>query len=207
MHRAAAALVAVAAWAGLTVQSGATFSEAGSIAATVWILLRYFTVLTNLLVAATMTSIASGRRISPFVLCGIALAILFVGIVYLTLLRGLVELSGAALVADILLHYVVPLAMGVYWLAFAPKIGLRWRDPLLWCAYPFAYLAYVVVRGSIDGRYPYPFIDVASLGYGRTALNSVLLLVAYIGAGLVLVALGRERRGDRGPLGRDGPNG
>lgn len=209
MHR-LAIFIALAAWAGLAVQFAATFGETASILGTGWILLRYFTILTNLLVAVAMTGVATGRRVSSFILGWLTLAILFVGVVYGALLHGLVPLSGLALIADTLLHYVTPVAMAVYWLAFAPKIGLGWRDPLLWCAYPLAYLFYVVVRGSVDGRYPYPFIDVAALGYGRMVLNSLLLLVAYLLAGLLLVALGRalaHRRGARGPLGEQPSNG
>ena len=119
-------------------------------------------------------------------------------------------MSGLALVADISLHYVVPIAMAVYWLGFAPKIGLQSRDPFAWSVYPLGYLFYVIVRGSIDGRYPYPFVDVASLGYGRVLLNSVMLLAAYLLAGIALVAVGRamaRRRGARGPLGQQAPNG
>ena len=210
MHRLAAAVIALAAWAGLAVQFTASFGQSGSVAETVWILLRYFTVITNLLVAIMMTRVEMERRTSPFLMAGLTLAIVFVGIVYATLLHGLVELSGSALIADYLLHYVVPTAMAFYWLAFAPKIGLQFRDPLLWCVYPLAYLFYVVVRGSVDARYPYPFIDVAALGYGRILLNSLMLLVAYLLAGLVLVALGQvmaRRRGARGPLGEQASNG
>jgi hypothetical protein len=210
MHRLAAAVVALAAWAGLAVQFAATFGQTGSVGDTLWILLRYFTVITNLLVAVTMTRVATGQRISPFFLAGLTLAIMFVGIVYAILLHGLAELGGLALIADVLLHYVVPIAMAVYWPAFAPKIGLAWRDPLLWCVYPLAYLLYAVLRGSIDGRYPYPFIDVSTLGYGRILLNSFMLLLTYLLAGTALVALGRImalRRGARGPLGQQPPNG
>ena len=210
MHRFAAALIALAAWAGLAVQFAATFGKTGSLPETLWILLRFFTVITNLLVAVVMTRAAMGHRVSAFIFAGLTLAIVFVGLVYATLLRGLVALSGLALLADYLLHYAVPIAMALYWPAFAPKIGLRYRDPLVWCAYPLAYLFYVVVRGSVDGRYPYPFIDVAALGYGRILLNSLMLLIAYLLAGLVLVALGRvmaRRRGARGPLGQQPTSG
>lgn len=210
MHRLAAALIALVAWTGLVVQFTATFGQNGSIPETLWILLRFFTVITNLLVALMMTSVARGRPISPSLIAGLTLAIVFVGIVYATLLHGLVELAGLALIADILLHYVVPVAMAVYWLAFAPKIGLRLGDPFLWCSYPLVYLFYVVVRGSVDGRYPYPFVDVATLGYGRILLNSLMLLAAFLLAGLGLVALGElmaRRRGAGGPLGQQPPNG
>ena len=210
MHRLGATLVAAAAWAGLAVQFAANLQNGQAALEAVWTLLRFFTIITNLLVALTMTRVALGRRVSAFVLGGLTIAIFFVAAVYVTILRGLVLIAGVAGVANTLLHYVVPVAMGCYWLAFAPKIGLSWRDPLRWCIYPAAYLAYVVVRGSIDGRYPYPFIDVSALGYGHVAKNSVALFLAYLVAGLVLVALGlmlSQRRGARGPLGERPVNG
>ena len=67
MHRLFAALIALVAWAGLVVQFAATYGQNGSVPETFWILLRFFTVITNLLVAVTMTSMAAGRRMSAFI--------------------------------------------------------------------------------------------------------------------------------------------
>jgi hypothetical protein len=74
------------------------------------------------------------------------------------------------------------------------KTALRWVQPLYWSAYPVAYLAYALIRGRIVGSYPYPFIDVADLGYRRTLLNSLGLLFMFISLGLLFVALGRMRQ-------------
>lgn len=194
MHRFGAAFVAACAWAGLAIQFYATFSSNGDVLATIWILVRFFTVLTNLLVAVTMTIIVSGRRVSPFVQGGVALAIILVGTVYVTLLRGLQELAGPALLADMILHYVVPVATAIYWLAFAPKIGLNWRHPLAWSLYPLAYFGYALLRGSVDGRYPYPFMNLDELGLARTLLNGAGIAIGFILAGLVMVALARNVR-------------
>ncbi len=57
----AAAAIALIGWVGLAVQFSATFEQSGSLAETVWILLRYFTILTNLLVAIVFTGIALGK--------------------------------------------------------------------------------------------------------------------------------------------------
>jgi hypothetical protein len=65
--------------------------------------------------------------------------------------------------------------------------------PLFWSAYPIVYLVYALIRGGIGGSYPYPFIDVAFLGYGRTMINSLGLLVVFIALGLLFVALSRAR--------------
>ena len=161
MAKAAAALVALICCLGLAVQFSATYGRQHDVAATLWVLARFFTIITNLLVALAMTGVAIGRRVSPPVLGGLTLAILLVGIVYMTLLRGLHDLSGPALVADTLLHKVSPVAMPLWWLLFAPRAKLRWSAPLWWSFYPLVYFAYALLRGQLDGHYPYPFVDVA----------------------------------------------
>ena len=202
MPRIAAALIALVCWLALAVQFRATLGQTGSVAETLWILLRFFTVLTNLLVGVVMSGIALGslRFASPRLLGFVTLAILLVGIVYMTLLRGLLELSGGALLADMLLHKVTPVLVPLYWLAFVRKGGLGRRDPLIWCLFPLAYFAYALVRGAIEGRYAYPFIDLASLGPARVALNALLIAAAFLAAGFAFVWLdGRlARRAARG---------
>jgi hypothetical protein len=187
MRSAAAALVAIVCWAGLAVQFSATYAAQHDPAATLWILARFFTVWTNLLVAMVMTLVAIGRRVSPFMIGGVTLAILLVGAVYMLLLQGLIELSGGAVVADILLHKVSPVAMALWWLFFAPRKALRWSAPLWWSAYPLVYFAYALVRGQADGRYPYPFMDVGKIGWVQTLLNAGGIALLFILAGLVLV--------------------
>jgi hypothetical protein len=65
---------------------------------------------------------------------------------------------------------------------------------LFWSVYPTIYLVYALIRGSIAGSYPYPFIDGAGLGYARTMLNSFGLLFVFIALGLLFVTLGRARQ-------------
>ena len=200
MARAAAAFIALVAWIGLAVQFRATLASGYSAAETAWILVRFFTVLTNLAVAVTMTLLALGKRLSPGWLGGVTLAILLVGVVYMTLLRGLLDLSGGALLADTLLHKVTPLLVPAWWLLFAAKGRLQWRDPALWALFPLAYFPYALVRGAVEGKYAYPFIDVAALGWPAVALNAALIAAGFLVAGLALVALDRAlaRRTARG---------
>lgn len=82
-----------------------------------------------------------------------------------------------------------------WWVGFAPKGGLTAADPPRWLLYPLAYFAYVLGRGAVDGWYPYFFIDVATLGYGRALANAAGLTVLMFGAGyMVLGAVARGRR-------------
>jgi len=193
MPRLTAALVALICWAGLAIQFRASYANLHDPVTTVWVMLRFFTVITNLLLAIVMTAVALGRRLSPFVLGGITLAILLVGAVYMTLLRGLVELSGGALLADMLLHKVSPVAMALWWVLFAPRAKLRWSAPWWWAAYPLAYFVYAVARGINGDKYPYPFMDVGKLGWTQTALNAAGIAMAFLVAGFALVWLDRWR--------------
>lgn len=185
----AAVAVALICWAGLAIQFNATYSAQRDAIATIWILLRFFTVITNLALAVIMTRVALGGKVSAFLLGGITIAIILVGVVYMTLLRGLLELSGGALLADTLLHKVSPIAMTLWWLLFAPRARLKYNAPLWWALYPLAYFAYAVARGLNGDKYPYPFMDVGKLGWTQTMINAGGIAMAFIIAGFLLVWL------------------
>jgi hypothetical protein len=187
MRSATAALVAIICWAGLAIQFSATFSHQHHVIPTLWVLLRFFTVITNLIVAGVMTLEAIGRRLPAVVLGGATISILLVGIVYMTLLRGLVELSGGALLADTLLHKVSPVAMTLWWLFFAPRARLKSNAPLWWASYPLLYFVYAIARGQTGERYPYPFMDVGKLGWPQTLINAGGIAMAFLIAGFLLV--------------------
>lgn len=194
LSRAAAAAIALAAGAGLTTQFLASLPINGSIAANLWVLARYFTVLTNLMVVLVFAPIAVGSRLSPapWLLAGAVLSIMLVGVVYALLLRGSLELSGGARLADTLLHIVTPILCPLYWLAFAGKGELRYPDALRWLSFPAGYVAYALVRGAVEGRYAYPFIDAATLGPGRVAFNVVAIGITYMLCVLAFVWLDRR---------------
>ena len=162
----------------------------------------FFTILTNILVALVFTAAVfptgAGwgqffRR--PSVQAGAAAYIAIVGIVYRLLLRQLWNPQGFQWVADVILHDVIPVGYVLYWLLFAPRTGLRWKDAVGWLAYPGAYLVYVLTRGAVSGLYPYPFMDVKVLGYGGVFAHTVVLLLVFLGMGLLVVAVGRWTRG------------
>ncbi|WP_170314096.1 Pr6Pr family membrane protein [Lichenihabitans psoromatis] len=191
--RLAAGVVAVTAWSGLAVQFAASFQQVGLVGVTVWVMLRYFTVLANLTTAIIFTGLALGQQrvFHPRMLGGVTLAMLLVGIVYAALLRGIFELSGGAILADFILHSVTPVLVPLFWLTLAPKGRLQWSDPWFWAMVPLAYLAYALVRGAADGLYAYPFMDVSRIGWAATAVNALSMGLGFLGAGFLLVGLDR----------------
>jgi hypothetical protein len=185
--RTAAALLAVIAWVGLAVQFHATFALVGSLASTLAVLLWYFTIITNLLVAVVFTGIAIGRFARPSLLGATTLYILLVGVTYGLLLHGIEELSGGSAIANVLLHMVTPILVPLFWLTFTPKGKLNRRDPLHWAIYPLAYLFYALIRGEFTNRYPYPFLNVGQLGWARTILNAFFIAAAFLVASWLFV--------------------
>jgi hypothetical protein len=171
-----------------------------------WRYVGYFTILSNLLVLLALAAWAVRTRVGMArFLCradvqtAIAVAIVIVAIVYHLLLRNLWQPQGWQWLADQLLHTVMPILFVLHWWFAVPKATLRWRHVLACLPYPAAYAVYAVVRGAGDGWYPYPFIDVARLGYPRVAVNALGLCAAFAAFALILIALGRwQSRRPRG---------
>lgn len=194
--RIAALAVAAVAWLGLGVQYVATFRGPanGDVAMTLWMLLRFFTIWANIVVAVMMSGMGLGQRWAqkPVLLGGATLSILLVGIIYGLLLRGLLELSGGALLADTLLHKITPILLPLWWLVFAPKGQLNWVAPWIWALFPLAYLPYALLRGLAEGTYAYPFINVTKLGWSGVAVNAALIALGFIVAGYGVVWVDRR---------------
>ena len=198
-RRPAAMVLALLGWAALALQfsltMGTVTAQGRSSWAAVIVLAGYFTILTNLLCAVCMTAVCfsrSAHQPTPNLLSAATLYIATVGVTYTLLLSHLFSFEGLPWLADRLLHYVIPLAFVAYWMIFVPKGTLRWTAPLVWLIYPLAYLAVSLVRGAHSGWYPYPFINVATLGYRAALLNALGLTVTFFVSGLALVAWDRQ---------------
>ena len=127
----------------------------------------------------------------PSVATAITVYIIIVGVVYNIVLRPLWNPQGLQLVVDELLHSVIPVLMLAYWFAFVPKGKLGWKQFLPWMLYPLIYLVYVLIRGSLSGYYPYPFINVESLGYEKVFINCGFVFGTFIFFSLLLIGLSK----------------
>jgi hypothetical protein len=167
-------------------------SGAESPGETIWDLARFFTLLTNTLVAITF-AVAAFRRDGIGAPWGAALtlAIVLVGAVYHILLAGLVEFTGLGWWADQGLHTAVPIACLFWWLTFAPKRTLHYVDLPMFVMWPCVYVAYALARGASDGIYPYPFMNLNTLGPAEVATNLVGLVITLLIGGVIFVMIGR----------------
>jgi hypothetical protein len=154
----------------------------------------FFTITSNILVAAVLAAALtrpSARLAQPAAFAAGSVYIFVVAVTYELLLRG--DPRGLHLVADTGIHVITPTLFILIWLAWIPKDGLRWSQPLAWLIYPTVYTAYTLARGALIHRYPYFFVDVDRLGYPQALLNGVLFLVGFWLLGLGAVALGRVK--------------
>jgi hypothetical protein len=159
----------------------------------------YFTILSNTLVVVCLcySLLAPTSRPGAFfsrvsVQSAAALYILIVGIVYNTVLRGLVELKGWEQVSDNIVHVAVPVLFVLYWLIFVRRGALQWKDTVSWIYFPLVYLIYSLIRGAIVHWYPYPFLNATRLGYGKVLLNIGIMLAVFFVAGIILIAINRS---------------
>lgn len=174
--------------------------EAPSTAMRVVNFFSFFTVQSNIMLGIGAAILAVHPRADGPVFRVLRIAgligIAVTGVVYVTLLRGIVDLDGIAMATNIGFHYLAPLLGVVGWALFGPWPRLDVRTVVLSLGWPVAWLVYTLIRGEIVDWYPYPFIDVAELGYGRTLLNAAGITVVFLAVGW-LFAAGDRRLGDR----------
>jgi hypothetical protein len=210
--RQALVLVAALAWFGVLLQLYLSVRLAlqnqGSSAAALVSFFSYLTVLTNIFVALTSTlpltfgNSRLGRWFGTGMVLGSATtAIIFVGISYHVLLRNVWSPQGLQRVADLTLHYAVPVAALAYWIVFPPAPRLPGWAPLSWCIYPLIYTVYALGLGELVGSYPYYFIDAGSLGYPRVLMNLLGLLVVFLVLGGIVLGIARFRQALSAPTG------
>lgn len=158
----------------------------------------FFTILTNLIVAVSLTSMLFFPRSVMGVFfsrteyfTANTVYIVIVCMVYNIVLRSLWAPQGLQKLVDELLHSVIPVLYLLLWLFFVPKRTLEWKDLIGWLAYPVLYIIYTIVRGELSGFYPYPFINVTDIGYPKALLHGGYVMIAFISVSLLFIAIGK----------------
>ena len=188
----------------------------------------FFTVLSNLFAAFLLLAMATvwrdvhSRRVD--LLRGAAVVYLVVTFVVVILFLSGEDLQVAVPWVDVIVHKLVPLYLVADWLLASgdsavqhwrpalregyehladwpvdpPWALLTGRQPMVWLVFPLVWVVATLVRGAIDGWYPYPFLDPAHGGYASVAVSVVGIFVGFLAIGAATMAVGnalRERRG------------
>lgn len=94
---------------------------------------------------------------------------------------------------DFVLHKLFPVIVVLDWIVDPPTTRLTNRDSLLWIVYPLVWTGLTLLRGALDGWYPYPFLDPANGGYGAVALTSVAVIAGFFVIAAITIAIGNAR--------------
>jgi hypothetical protein len=154
---------------------------------------RFFTILTTALVVIAFLTVGASKKrgLSARMLAALTLAVVLTGGVYHLMLTEFWNPTGLGLVADWGLHTILPIAVALWWLWHAPKAALVWADLPAFALWPTVYTAYALGLATVDGIYPYPFMDPTTSGPLPVATTLGMLLGAVLLGGLVMIGIGR----------------
>jgi hypothetical protein len=209
------ALLALAALAGVALEVGRALvdgpGDAGTMTERLVRLFSYFTIQSNLLVAAASALLAvrparTGRVMAVLHLDAL-LCIAVTGVVYHAVLaEQSLTLTPSGDLANFLLHTVTPVGAWLVWLLVGPRPRFGGSTVAWSLAYPLAWIGYTFVRGSVTGWYPYPFLDVGEIGMATAARNTALVAVTFGVLALLVRLLERVLPGTpRQPVAAPGP--
>lgn len=165
-----------------------------------WEMFRFFTNLSNLacvlyfLIAAFW--LIGGKTHDKTTFCPVFKSIIMMSIIVTMLVAQFMlsgfDMNGTQGTALILLHRVVPIMTVLDWLLFDQKGWMTKFSPLFGVSAPLVYFAYSLIAaatGSVlqDGsKYPYPFIDIDTLGVSTVALTVTAMVAGFIVLGYIL---------------------
>ncbi len=164
--------------------------------------LNYYTLMSNMLCAVYFLPAAvygwkhDGETLLPAVKGALVMCITVTGLVYHFMLAGKFEMQGTLLMSNILLHYVVPSMTVLDWILFDRKGHYNKLSPVLWLLAPLLYFVYVVIRvaggatlGPYGSKYPYYFMDIDALGFGKVMLINLIMCVFFLILGYIIVGI------------------
>lgn len=150
--------------------------------------LSYFTIWSNIVVAVSTTLLALQPAADTFWRRALRLSglmmITITAIVYAVLLAPTTVVSGWSHITNPLTHVVVPAVTVLVWLIWGPRGWITWRTLPASLAVPVGWVLYMLLRGWLDGTYPYGFVNVGALGYAQvfSTIGGIFAFGLLIGA-------------------------
>jgi hypothetical protein len=161
----------------------------------------FFTIQSNILGIATLTAAAfvpaaARSRTFDAARTAVTLYMGITGVVFALLLKGLQEnLDTHVEWVNFVVHTLMPIVLVADWVLEPPRHRATLRTAALWLAYPLVWFVYTLLRGEVEGWYPYPFVDAGQHGYGHVFASAAVLLVGFAGAALGLAWTGNRLDG------------
>ncbi len=155
----------------------------------------YFTILSNVVVIVVLFALWRGR-IGPTPVwralrMDSLLMITVTGLIFAIVLAPEAKLQGLEYVTNTIEHYITPALTVITFLIWGPRGWFRLTTVFTALILPLLWVAYSLARGAVIDAYPYGFLDVATLGWGKALVNIGGVLVLGIVLGLVYLGLDR----------------
>ena len=147
----------------------------------------YFTIESNLLAIGLLlylgieNKVRSKSKLLATLRGAVTLYMVMTCIIFIVLLSGL---EGTTLTAvpwdNVVLHYIMPVAVLADWLLDKSTVKLTFKRALTWLIFPVSYVIYSLIRGAIVSWYPYPFLNPLPHGYLPIVITSTVLIVGVV---------------------------
>ncbi len=164
----------------------------------------FFTIQSKILTVFVLLGLESRtdsavHRLARSIRPGVVLYMAMTGVIYAVLLApASADVGLTAKWVDTIVHVVAPIVIVGDWFLSPPSRRPGVADICKWLAFPVAWLAYSLVRGSIVDWYPYPFLDPrpghhAAGSWGVVSLMVAVIAVAVLAFAWVLVRITPRR--------------
>lgn len=162
-------------------------------------LFKYFTLQSNLIVVVYFFLMYQLRlhetsKLFQHLLAMVTLCITLTFVMFALFLDPIWDPKGFAFVSSMMLHYINPILVIVYFVRYAKEIEFHYTNIFVWIIYPLLYLVFATVYGLITGEYFYPFIDFGSLGIIGFSLSILGMLWGYLLLSFLIVKIVSQKK-------------
>ncbi|MDZ7578294.1 MAG: Pr6Pr family membrane protein [Candidatus Nanopelagicales bacterium] len=153
----------------------------------------YFTILSNIVVGVTSLLLAirldrTSTVFRVFRLFGL-FSIIITGLVVNFYLGKFVHLEGIDLINNDMVHVAVPILATLGWLIFGPRTPFRFKYLFYALGIGLVWLLVTFIHGALLHWYPYPFLDVDTIGYPKALTISLAILAFAFLLGMAILGL------------------
>ena len=164
--------------------------------------MTYFTNWSNLVVCISLTALFLAPARAGGVFTTLRNSGLFMitmtGILYHLLIAPYANPESWNALTSLFEHYITPVTTVAVWVIVGPRGRFTMRETLRIYALPLTWIAFALVRGAVQGVYPYGFLNVATLGYPAVLTLVVEILIAGYVIALLFAAIDRLLSRGRG---------